>query len=103
MTAHQSGGLGNIQGDSIRNITAIFPADDSQVGSLGTQYATLAGRTTKGAIRGTSMGGIPSVDLGSEYNLSSNAFVFDASLMVPTSNENIPVNTAVKYLIKAAN
>jgi len=40
-------------------------------------------------------------DHGVGNNPNYNAFSMDASRVVPTSSENRPINTAVKYFIRA--
>lgn len=82
---HSSEELNIIQGDVIRNIT---------------------GKTTMGTVEDTgnpfhgvfyNSGTFSGAGSGwTDYGLG-----FDASLVVPTGNENRPINKAVKYLIKA--
>jgi hypothetical protein len=94
-TTHSSGDLGAIQGDAIRNI----------VGSLDTgalernQFVDVA--VVSGAIK--TRRGIKQYTQDPPYegNLRPSGFDFDSSLVVPDANENRPVNTAVRYLIRA--
>jgi hypothetical protein len=81
---HQSGALTAIQGDAIRNIS----------GRLGTQSGLVQVDplfqvywASDGGYWGSD-GGIDGID-------------FNASRVVPVANENRPVSTAVRYLIRA--
>jgi len=81
-TVYRSAPLGQLQGDAIRNITGGFFA---------------GGSGSTGAI----------IDAGSISSLSGSSVgegrilvKFDSSLVVPVSNENIPVNYSVNYYIK---
>ena len=83
-----SAGLGVTQGDAIRNI-----------------YGTIAGYN--GGIR--AMGGAfapgwneNAASAGNTFNIPCGV-QFDASRIVPTAEENRPVNTAVRYLVRARN
>ena len=82
VVTHQSGGLGQLQGDAIRNIT----------GDIG--WTKNGGN---GAIEYVSSQ--PEFDLrnGSGWYLAR----LNASRVVPTANENRPINKAVRYLIRA--
>ena len=85
---HQSGNLGELQGDAIRNITGRvrISADGPQGVSEGALYDDNSLGDNR---RGSTSGDNTTVRL-------------DASRVVPTANENRPINIAVKYLIKAA-
>ena len=86
---HSSASLGVLQGDAIRNITGKFSGyefgDVKQTRSVGALYVTgeiwFAGNQDHGG--------------------SSPVLGLDASRVVPTANENRPINIAVRYLIKA--
>ena len=86
---HSSDALGVLQGDAIRNITGKFSGyefgDVKQTRSIGALYVTgeiwFAGNQDHGG--------------------SSPVLGLDASRIVPTANENRPINIAVRYLIKA--
>lgn len=81
-----SAGLGVAQGDAIRNITG------SLAGAIRSNYST-----SSGVFRHTTTGNYaPDYDTDPVGTLT-----FDASRMVPTANENRPVNVAVRYLIRA--
>jgi hypothetical protein len=85
-TQHQSAALGVVQGDATRNISGQHP-DDAYVTSLSGAFY-----------------------LGSTWNRRESAsgrgrssdILFQSSRVVPTANENRPVNMAVRYLIRAA-
>lgn len=93
---HSSDALGVLQGDAIRNITGQF----------------------SGITSGRSLGKYPNgIEVFKLLNISQQSFKpdyvndntemesdisFDTSRVVPTSNENRPINIAVRYLIKAA-
>jgi hypothetical protein len=87
-TTHSSAGLGTVQGDAIRDITAKFHSDFD-----------LTTHGFAGAAYGDEIytGGADNYDPASR-NLD---VYFSASRIVPTANENRPVNTAVRYLIRA--
>lgn len=93
-TVHSSPAVGVKQGDAIRNITGSFSADDSMVGENGNNV------TPKGAFK---KGAPLCFDISSIYdpNCTSCRLEFDASNVVPTANENRPVNATVRFLIKA--
>jgi len=77
-----SAGIGIIQEDAIRNITGYH--DGLRTESTG-----------RGAFISSTSG------LGSANGVGiNNSVTFDASRVVPTSVENRPINTAVRYLIK---
>ena len=81
---HQSGALGELQGDAIRNITGNVATSMSYAdGKLFVMGSTLRTFNRDG---------------GGPVNATS----FDTSRVVPTANENRPLNVAVRYLIKAA-
>ena len=84
---HKSNSLGSIQGDAIRNI----------YGSHGVDDRTFNGPGATGAF--FKDGGQDSGSTHTEYGFKLS---FDASRVVPTANENRPVNIAVRYFIKAA-
>ncbi|MBP2632153.1 MAG: hypothetical protein H6Q70_2781 [Firmicutes bacterium] len=91
-----SADLGVKQGDAIRNITGTTVAH---------KFATWVGPTIcppDGAFSYKNMGGsdytVSTVSPKSTDNLAS---YFDASKVVPTADENRPINKAVIYLIKA--
>jgi hypothetical protein len=87
-TTHASGTLGSIQGDSMREIdgvsTPYLGAYSSPLPSGVFTHKHLGARIGYGA----STGGWGQIS-------------FDSSLVTPTANEIRPVNTAVKYLIRA--
>lgn len=91
---HQSNGLGELQGDAIRDIYGQFVVDDI-VGS--------------GTYHNTSHNGVFKAVASARYDVNSSDktwsgfwLKFDAAYVVPTSNEDRPINRAVRYFIKAA-
>ncbi len=87
---HQSNGLGELQGDAIRNIYGYVSGMDVYHDTwLGAFYDP-----------GTRDGkGLPGSYQPRKF---CDDFSFDASRVVPTSNEDRPINRAVRYFIKAA-
>jgi len=91
-TAHQSGALGQVQGDAIRNISS-FAGGTLYRNSFGIFYPTgaFSFEGESASVQGTSA----SVDRFGHTT-------FNAANVVPTAMENRPVNQAVRYLIRAA-
>ena len=82
--------LGTAQQDAIRNITGSLPPYDA---------GTLPANIERGAFKTVAGGGaIPTGTQGVRAYQ-----IFDASLVVPTANENRPLNMAVVVIIKAKN
>lgn len=91
---HQSNGLGELQGDAIRDIYGQFVVDDL-VGS-GTYHNT----SHNGVFKAVA---VARYDAKSSDNTWTGFWLkFDAAYVVPTSNEDRPINRAVRYFIKAA-
>ena len=91
-----SASLGITQGDAIRNITGTFGRVDDQMGK---NADGSSGGITNGAFYLTSN---PGWDWESKNgNNSSSMLHFEASRVVPTAEENRPINKAVRYFIKA--
>ena len=82
-TLHESGALGQVQGDALRAIRGEASMLKLQ-GTIG------------GAIYGSSSPGYDHIE-----NVSGRGFKFDSSRVTPTANENRPVNQAVRYLVRA--
>lgn len=83
-TMHSSGALGQVQGDGTRNVTGtIGPSIDA--GSSGIVYRN----------------GQSGYMLPSAAHYAAAFHHIDISRVVPVANENRPVNTAVRYLIRA--
>lgn len=89
---HQSAHLGELQGDTIRNITG----QNGSYGSGTFQRQEISSGVYTNSYAGTHYG---SSGTSSSRNL---IYDFNAANVVPTSNENRPVNKAVRYLIRAA-
>lgn len=82
--------LGTVQQDAIRNITGAIPAYDG---------GALPNSVKPGAFKGIAGGG--AVVIGTSETRGYQTF--DASRVVPTANENRPLNMAVVVIIKAKN
>lgn len=85
-----SAGLGVTQGDAIRNITGNTGHGAIEEGPSANPNV-ISGAFYYGGT--ASMGGVGE---GQDWILG-----FDASRVVPTANENRPINRAVRYLIRA--
>ena len=83
---HSSAALGVVQGDAIRNI----------YGHLGKIAEDWGWNPTSGAFSAVGNGVSHRSDTSRWHVVN-----FDASRVVPTTNENRPVNMAVRYLIRA--
>jgi microcystin-dependent protein len=82
--------VGSVQGDAIRNITGQAQASSTR----GLTTGSVSGAFTKGTY--TSSGVETASDYPTRYGLK-----FDASLVVPTADENRPHNIAVIYAMRA--
>ena len=84
-TTHKSGELGRIQGDAIRNIWGEFSTETPsyEMNNLFSQYDG------------------PGDGNGDDGWSGDPRIVFDASRIVPTAMENRPINTAVRYFMRA--
>lgn len=91
---HQSNGLGELQGDAIRNIYGSFLVDDA-VGLGGYDMNC----PPNGAFK---TGKHVNYDARSNAGPAGYWLSFNASYVVPTVNEDRPINRAVRYFIKAA-
>lgn len=91
---HQSNGLGELQGDAIRNIEGRFVVDDIVgIGGYNRQYLP------NGAFK---VVGRAYYDARSHESWDGCLVSFNTSYVVPTANEDRPINRAVRYFIKAA-
>ena len=91
---HQSNGLGELQGDAIRNIYGRFVVDDIiGYGGYGNEFPP------NGAFK---VVGSANYDARSHDTWAGHLLSFNASYVVPTANEDRPINRAVRYFIKAA-
>jgi hypothetical protein len=88
-TLHESGALGQVQGDAIRNIRGQFGRVD-QGGYANT--TTLPFIRNSREQRYGSGGSL----LGTHWD-----WILDISTTVPTASENRPANRSVRYIIKA--
>jgi hypothetical protein len=91
-TTHSSGALGTIQGDGIRNIVGTTVRADNSAAWLGSTTGAFS-TFNKGNEGFGAVGTLPS----SNYS----GFSFDVSRVVPVASENRPVNTTVRYFIRA--
>ena len=87
---HQSSGLGELQGDAIRNIYGMVSGMDVYNDTWSGAFYNPGTRDGKG---------IPGSYQPRKF---CDDFSFDASCVVPTANEDRPINRAVRYFIKAA-
>ena len=85
MVGDNSASVGTLQEDAIRNISGVFSSDITMNKLTGPfyQYGTFSGQSWDGWAS------------GSKKNIG-----FNASRVVPTADENRPVNYAVQYFIK---
>lgn len=91
---HQSAALGTLQGDAIRNIEGRFVIDDIVgIGGYGHEFPP------NGAFK---VVGSANYDARSHHTWDGHLLSFNASYVVPTANEDRPINRAVRYFIKAA-
>lgn len=91
---HQSNGLGELQGDAIRNISGRFVVDDIVgIGGYNSQYSP------NGVFK---VVGSAYYDARSHKSWNGCLVSFNTSYVVPTANEDRPINRAVRYFIKAA-
>ena len=91
---HQSNGLGELQGDAIRNIYGRFVVDDIiGYGGYGNEFPP------NGAFK---VVGSANYDARSHDTWAGHLLSFNASYVVPTANEDRPINRAVRYFIKAS-
>ena len=88
-----SAALGITQGDAIRNITGKTYTTNVPT-AAGFEYGT-------GAFYIFDLGGQSVDNSGSYYSYIGKGLAFDISKVVPTAEENRPVNKAVRYFIKA--
>lgn len=92
-TVHSSPAVGTKQGDAIRNIYGRFVVDDIVgIGGYNRQYSP------NGAFK---VVGSAYYDARSHESRNGCLVGFDASYIVPTADENRPVNATVRFLIKA--
>lgn len=92
-TVHTSPAVGIKQGDAIRNIYGQFVVDDFvSNGGYNRQYPP------NGAFK---VVGSANYDAKSHSDGDGRLVSFNASNVVPTANENRPVNATVRFLIKA--
>lgn len=93
-TVHTSPAVGTKQGDAIRNIYGEFLGDDSMVGNVDADLNPLRGVFYKAR-------DVNGYDMDSNREHTGGMIAFDASRVVPTADENRPVNATVRFLIKA--
>ena len=96
--------LGELQKDAIRNITGFvsgtsFTTFGGFMGAL-YDYGSRDGRLWSGYIK-TTVNNVTYTGQFESLGSATDDFAFDASRVVPTAEENRPVNKAVRYMIKA--
>jgi hypothetical protein len=90
---HQSGALGTVQGDAIRQLEGSFLVDDN--------FSGRGAEIENGFFRHTyRLGHVGGFNVGAD-NFASWILAFQSSRVSPTANEIRPANMAVRYLIKA--
>jgi len=99
-TLHQSVALGQIQGDSMRQIYGGLEGPDR--GTADTQFITDAGVLASGAFSVSAFQSSNSIGNGSSNYRIPLRIDLDSSYIVPTDTENRPINMAVRYLVRAA-
>ena len=82
--------LGTVQGDAIRNITGTFVTDFNSA-----DYS----RYMSGAFDATNVPGL--IRLDGNVSHTDKLISFNVSRVVPTANENRPINRSVRYLVRA--
>ena len=87
---YSSGSVGALQGDAIRNITGVVS------GIYQVAFNNFSGAFCDIGTRDSRIDKVPTNPTGYTDDIG-----FDASRVVPTANENRPVNKAVLYIIKA--
>ena len=90
---HQSGQLGQVQGDAIRSVQGNISRASNNQAMFGGSSGALAGAGGYTSFPSHNGGG----GGGSGYN----GIDFDTSRVDPTASEIRPVNMAVRYLVKA--
>lgn len=93
VVGHWSAGLGELQGDAIRNITGTHSSEVLMVGSTNTYGVT-------GAFYDAGSSGGRHIK-SKTFDPGDQIRGFDASRVTPVAQEIRPVNRAVRYLIRA--
>jgi hypothetical protein len=91
-TTHSSGVLGVVQGDAIRNLSGSIKRAENSAAWVGQTTGIFSPQNSPGDGDGA-FGYLPSSN--------ASGFTLDASRVTPTAGEIRPVNTAVRYLIRA--
>ena len=104
-TTYASGSIGQIQGDSTRNISGVVGAYNGTVSPFWTTGGASDAITATGAFYWTRTVGAgretDDVNIYYAYSNNTGPIGIDTSRITPTSTENRPVNVAVRYLIRA--
>lgn len=99
-----SASLGVQQGDAIRNIQGSFHARKYYSSGNPIIYTGSEGGNVNDNLftRGINNDSLRNTNLGGGTGAATtHTIIFNASNVVPTANENRPVNKAVRYLIRA--
>lgn len=90
-TLHQSGPLGQVQGDAIRPLSGNFSISDEWMNNSSKQNGAFA------------YGGARTGSTDTRGGAYATAYInFNVSRIAPTDYEIRPANTSVRYLIRAA-
>ena len=89
-TGENAAPLGTVQGDAIRNITGTFVTDFNSA-----DYS----RYMSGAFDATNVPGL--IRLDGNVSHTDKLISLNVSRVVPTANENRPINRSVRYLVRA--
>jgi len=99
-TLHQSAALGQIQGDTRRKISGFLDAGPDD--NVNRQFITEVVVQTGGAFSASRIQAHAAISNSVCCTNTARHLDFDSSYITPTAVENRPVNTAVRYLVRAA-
>lgn len=97
ITRHSSDRYGVVQGDGMRNISGNLPVGDDYISGTPITSANYCIRSAFTFFTPSNVYGLGSTATTNTVGL------FNASRVVPTANENRPVNIAIRWMIRARN